>query len=102
MLLFLKESQEQLSCTNKLPVQIRKEIDNTNNVIAECNLFDQKAIVTKSRNNKFKAKGIRNVVVLHQNSFSMSPDHIIEKVGTTMNILENGLNSRKDENRGED
>ena len=53
-------------------------------------MFDQKAIVAKSRNYKFKAKGIRNDVVLHKSSFETSPDHIMK----TMVKL---LNKREDE-----
>ena len=52
----------------KLPSRLRQEIDDTNNMVAECNLslFDQKSKVAKSKNSKFKAKGIRNEVVHFQ------------------------------------
>ena len=71
----------------KLPSQLRQEIENTNNVVAECNLsvFDQKAIVAKSRNYKFQAKGIRNDIVLHKSSFTTAPDHIMKKMVTVLN-----------------
>ena len=74
----------------KLPSQLCQEIEDTNNVVAECNLsvFDQKAIVAKSRNYKFKAKSIRNDIVLHKSSFTTAPDHIMKKMVTMLNKRE--------------
>ena len=73
----------------KLPSQLRQEIEDTN-VVAECNLsvFDQKAVVAKSRNYKFKAKDIRNDIVLHKSSFTTAPDHIMKKMVTMLNKRE--------------
>ena len=45
-------------------------------------------MVAKSRNYKFKAKGIRNDVVLHQNFSTSTPDHIMKKLGTILNKRE--------------
>ena len=44
----------------KLPSALRKELNDTNNITAERNLlvFDQKSVVAKTRNYKFKEKGI--------------------------------------------
>ena len=76
----------------KLPSQLGQEIDNTNNVVAECNLsvFDKKAKVAKSRKYKFKAKGIRNEVVLHiyKGSFSVTLNHLMKKMATLLNKRE--------------
>ena len=65
-------------------------IDDTNNMIAECNLsvFDQKSKVAKSKNCKFKAKGIRNEVVRLKSSFSVTPNHPMKKMATLLNKIE--------------
>ena len=68
----------------KLPSQLRQEIDDTNTMAMECNLsvFDQKSKVAKSRNYKFKAKGICNNIVLHKSSFSVTSNHPMKKMAT--------------------
>ena len=71
----------------KRPSQLQQETDDTNNMAMECNLsvFDQKSKVAKSRNYKFKAKGICNNVVLHKSSFSVTPNHLMKKMATLLN-----------------
>ena len=51
---------------HKLTVEERKDLE-SNNVMCERELgvFDHRAIVSKCRNNKFKAKSLRNDMVLH-------------------------------------
>ena len=44
--------------------------------------------MAKSRNYKFKAKGIRNDVVLHKSSFETSPDHIMRTMVKLLNKRE--------------
>ena len=74
----------------KLPSEQRKQIEDINNIVAECNLsvFDRKAAVAKCRNKKFKAKSIRNDVVLHKSSFETSPDYVIKKMVKLLNKRE--------------
>ena len=74
----------------KLPSDFRKKIEVTNNVVAECNLsiFDHKAKVAKSRNYRFKAKGIRNDLVLHQSSFISTPSNLMKKLTSLLNKRE--------------
>ena len=74
-----QDSQPRATEIFKLPSELRKELDDTNNIIAECNLsvFNQQSVVTKCRNYKFKAKGIRNDIVLHMASFEHSPTYLM-------------------------
>ena len=51
-------------------------------------MFDRIAIVAKSRNYRFKAIGITIDIVLHQSSFSTSPDHIMKKLTAILNKRE--------------
>ena len=51
-------------------------------------MFDIKAAAAKTRNYRFKAKGIRNDVVLHNNSFSSTPDHVMKKMVQILNKKE--------------
>ena len=50
----------------KLSPELRQEIDETNNVVDECNqsVFDRKVIVAKMRNYKFKEYIMRTMVKL--------------------------------------
>ena len=58
----------------------------TNNIPSEgiFSVFDRKAVAAKSRNHKFKAKSIRNDMMLYQSSVSNIPD---QKVSTILRIL---------------
>ena len=75
---------------HKLTVEERKDLE-SNNVMCERELgvFDHRAIVSKCRNNKFKAKSLRNDMVLH----SVSLDGA-SKISTAIAKL---LNKREDE-----
>ena len=58
----------------------------TNNIPTEkiFLVFDRKAVAAKSRNHKFKAKSIRNDMMLYQSSVSNIPG---QKVSTILRIL---------------
>ena len=71
----------------KLPSEERKQMDVTSNIPAERNLaiFDKRSAVAKYRNFRFKAKSIRNDIVLHQSSFENTPDKVIKMVAANLN-----------------
>ena len=72
----------------KLPSQLRQEIRIlTTLLLSAMSVFDQKAIVAKSHNYKFKAKGIRSDIVLYKSSFTTAPDHM-KKMVTMLNKRE--------------
>ena len=66
-----KDQELRATAIYKLPSALRKELIDTNN-IAERNLsvFDRKSVAAKTRNYKFKAKGIRNDMVVHDSSLT--------------------------------
>ena len=66
-----KNQELRATAIYKLPLALWKELNDTNNITAEWNLsvFDRKSVVAKTRNYKFKAKGIQNDMVLHDSSF---------------------------------
>ena len=74
----------------KLSKKLRKTLSDTNNVIAERNLsvFDRKSVIAKYRNYKFKAKGIRNDMVLHTPSSYETPSALLKKLAKLLNQRE--------------
>ena len=62
----------------------------TNNILAERKLgvFDIKALCAKSRNYKFKAKSLRDNMVLHDSSFRNTPDHQLKQIMKVLNTRE--------------
>ena len=74
----------------KLPQLLRKDIHVTNNIVAECHLsiFDRKFVVSKCRTYKFKAKSIRNDLVLHHSSFKNNPTALLKKIASVVNERE--------------
>ena len=65
----------------KLTPEERKDLE-THNLVVERNLgvFDKRADIAKFRNHKFKAKSIRNDVVLRKSSFKNTPDYHLKQV----------------------
>ena len=84
-----KDQELRATAIYKLPSALRKELNDTNN-IAERNLsvFNQKSVAANTRNYKFKAKGIRNDMVLHDSSFNLAPNSLIEKLTKLLNLRE--------------
>ena len=75
----------------KLPSEFRKTLNDTSNIPAERNLsvFDMKSVVAKYRNYKFKAKGIRNDMVLHESSSCYeTPSSLLKKMAKLLNQRE--------------
>ena len=68
-----KDQELRATAIYKLPSALRKELNDTNNIIAERNhsVFDRNSVVAKTRNYKFKAKGIRNDMILQDSSFNL-------------------------------
>ena len=85
-----KDQELRATAIYKLPSALRKELNDTNNIIAERNLsvFDRKLVVAKTRNYKFKAKGIRNDMVLHDSSFNLTPNSLMKKLAKLLNLRE--------------
>ena len=77
-----KDHELRATAIYKLPSALRKELNDTNNIIAERNLsvFDRKLVVAKTRNYKFKAKGIRNDMAVHDSSFNLTPNSLMKKL----------------------
>ena len=69
-----------MSNANKLKISITLLLSATSQYL--------KAAVAKCRNKKFKAKSIRNDVVLHKSSFETSPDYVIKKMVKLLNKRE--------------
>ena len=84
-----KDQELRATAIYKLPSALRKELIDTNN-IAERNLsvFDRKSVAAKTRNYKFKAKGIRNDMVLHDSSFNLTPNSLMKKLAKLLNLRE--------------
>ena len=85
-----KDRELRATAIYKLPSALRKELNDTNNIIAERNLsvFDRKLVVAKTRNYKFKAKGIRNDMVLPDSSFNLTPNNLMKKLAKLLNLRE--------------
>ena len=81
----------------RIPLAEREKINVTNNIIAESHLsvFDRKSQVAKFRNNKFKAKGIRNDLVLHNSAFINSPTHFLKKISAILNEREKNWSEKQ-------
>ena len=75
---------------HKLPVDQRRQMCITSNIPAERNLaiFDKRCTVAKYRNYKFKAKTIRNAMVLHGSSFQNTPNKILKVVAANLDKRE--------------
>ena len=82
-----KDQELRATAIYKLPSALRKELNDTNN-IAERNLlvFNQTSVAAKTRNYKFKAKGIRNDMVLHDSSFNLTPNSLMKKLAKLLNL----------------
>ena len=75
---------------HKLPSEERKKLEITSNIPAERHLavFDRRSVVAKYRNYKFKAKSLRNYMVLHQYSFENTPNKTVKKIAAILNQRE--------------
>ena len=85
-----KDQELRATAIYKLPSALRKELNDTNNTITERSLsvFDRKSVVAKTRNYRFKPKGIRNDMVLHDSSFNLTPNCLMRKLTKLLNLRE--------------
>ena len=85
-----KDQELRATAIYKLPSALRKELNDTNNIIAERNhsVFDRNSVVAKTRIYKFKAKGIRNDTVLQDSSFNLTTNSLMKKLAKLLNLRE--------------
>ena len=83
-----KDQELRATAIYKLPLALRKELNDANSIIAERNLsvFDRKSVLAKTRNNKFKAKGIRNDMVLPDSYFNLTPNSLMKKLAKLLSL----------------
>ena len=81
---------------SKLTSEERKDLDR-NNVICENELgvFDHRSVVSKSRNRKFKAKSLRNDMVLHRASLTNTSTKISVSVAKLLSQRESVWNEEQ-------